>query len=572
MNAKRERFVVTTSVNGRARQQIWDASHPMALDHPFRWVLERTPEGVRVRGLQGGPNQVVSGSSVKVTDEMMRSGSRLKLRSPNGSPHPILLQISPVRPIKPVFKTPAPATGSQQSELVVFACIGDAVQHEVPIASGYVGFYAGNALFHVRKNGNGQYEVKAVGEGLNVSLGEGSPIGAGAIRNGDVRLFSEAEMAKVVLHSGPARWHFALMQKPVATGLNIGDPDPDAKMLKQAIAMVGALAFFLFAALMVSMLMAPAPEEEEKKEELIPPQFAKIVLEKPQKFSRTSIAAARPAPENDPEPVIDKSAPAKAAEAPKEAAPKTEPNPKPALPKVAKGTPGATSQSKAPAKTQSNAPSRAAALQSAMSGLMKGGLTKLLQQNDIVKEATKAAAGGKGAAGALDGKSDMLSPSDMKLALSGLEAKLSAMGGQGVTAIGGGAGGLGYSKGEHAKVGNGKGVGSFVSLDMGGATVDEGLTREEVYAVIHKHMSEIRYCYESAMVRQSNVEGKLVVAFNIGPSGRVTTASAAAATTRDPKLNDCVIRRLQGWQFPKPKGGVNVAISYPFIFKTLGGD
>jgi TonB family protein len=74
------------------------------------------------------------------------------------------------------------------------------------------------------------------------------------------------------------------------------------------------------------------------------------------------------------------------------------------------------------------------------------------------------------------------------------------------------------------------------------------------------------------MVRQPNVEGKLVVAFNIGPAGKVTKADAASSTTGDPKLNDCVIRRLTGWQFPRPKGGVNVAISYPFIFKTLGGE
>jgi TonB family protein len=565
-SAKRERFVVTTSVNGRARQRVWDASEPLALDHPFRWVLERTADGVRVRGLQASSNQIMSGGSVKVTQQMMESGSRLKLKAPNGSPHPILLQISPVRPIAPVFKTQGVA--SQTSELVVFACIGDAVQHEMPIATGYVGYTADQALFHLKKNSNGQYEIKAVGDGLFVQLGESQQPGSGALRNGDVRLLGEQDMARATLVCGPARWRFAFRDRPVATGLNIGEPDPDGRMFKQAVAMVLALAIMLG----TLFFLTPAPPEEEKKEELIPPQFARIVMENPKKFSRTSIAMARPAPAVDPEPVIDPNAPSKAAEAPKEAAPKTEPNPKPALPKVNKGNPGSNQVAKAPAKTQNQSTNRSAALQSAMSGLMKGGLSKLIRQNDIVTAATQAAAGSKGAAGALDGKSNMLAPNDMKLALSGLETKLSALGGLGVSAIGGGAGGVGYSKGEHAKVGNGKGTGSFVSLDMGGATVDEGLTREEVYAVIHKHMSEVRYCYESAMVRQPNVEGKLVVAFNIGPAGKVTKADAASSTTGDPKLNDCVIRRLTGWQFPRPKGGVNVAISYPFIFKTLGGE
>ena len=110
----------------------------------------------------------------------------------------------------------------------------------------------------------------------------------------------------------------------------------------------------------------------------------------------------------------------------------------------------------------------------------------------------------------------------------------------------------------------------FVSIDLANSSVEEGLTKDEVGEVIHRHMSEVRYCYESAMIRTPDIEGKLIVDFTIGGSGVVKTAEAKQSTLPDPRLDDCIIRRLMTWKFPNTKGGVDVAVSYPFIFKTLG--
>jgi len=120
-----------------------------------------------------------------------------------------------------------------------------------------------------------------------------------------------------------------------------------------------------------------------------------------------------------------------------------------------------------------------------------------------------------------------------------------------------GGGGLGSSK-------------DWVNLDTFAATVQEGLTKDEVGEVIHKHMKEVRYCYESAMMRAPDLEGKLVVAFTIGRAGSVKTSAVSNTTIADARMNDCVLTRLAGWKFPQPKGGVEVAVSYPFLFKTLG--
>lgn len=204
---------------------------------------------------------------------------------------------------------------------------------------------------------------------------------------------------------------------------------------------------------------------------------------------------------------------------------------------------------------------KGASLQAAASKLLKGGMTRLLAQSDFVMGNAASAKARQSFAA----KSVAMAATATAVGLTnGRKVEVAGIGGSGS-----GKGGVGYGRGEKAGVaGQGQG---FVKLDAPGATVDEGLTRDEVGAVIHKHMSEIRYCYESSILRYPSIEGKLVVAFVIGGQGTVKTAEVKDSTLPDPKLDDCIVRRLRSWQFPLPRGGVDVAVSYPFIFKSLGG-
>lgn len=150
--------------------------------------------------------------------------------------------------------------------------------------------------------------------------------------------------------------------------------------------------------------------------------------------------------------------------------------------------------------------------------------------------------------------------------------------GGGVASLGGAQ--TGYAGAQSGGV-SGQGS-SFVALDTMGSNVEEGLTRDEVGKVIHAHMSEIRYCYESAMLNTPDLEGKILLDFVIGGTGVVKTAKAKESTIQDRKVakensgsggdqgvGDCVIRRLMTWKFPIPRGGVTVAVTYPFLFKSV---
>ena len=127
----------------------------------------------------------------------------------------------------------------------------------------------------------------------------------------------------------------------------------------------------------------------------------------------------------------------------------------------------------------------------------------------------------------------------------------------------------GYGTGSGTQV-KGQGVGHLeIGLNLKDATVDEGLTKEEVAKVIHSHMNEIRYCYESAILADPSLAGKVVVDFKIGSQGNVGAAQTAENTMNNTQVGGCLVGKLKNWKFPQPRGGVQVAVSYPFIFKSL---
>ncbi len=127
----------------------------------------------------------------------------------------------------------------------------------------------------------------------------------------------------------------------------------------------------------------------------------------------------------------------------------------------------------------------------------------------------------------------------------------------------------GYGSGRGIRV-KGQGSGQLeVGLDTSEASVDEGLTREEVARIIHKHMNEIRYCYENGILRDPTLAGRLLVDFRINASGQVPQAGVSETGLRSAEVAECLLRKLRSWKFPEPRGGVVVAVTYPFIFKSL---
>lgn len=482
-------FIVTTSVSGRTRTQLWNPEIPLALGHPLRWIAERTQDGVRVRSMALTPGTLTRDSLCEINHQKIEQGTEVSLPGTGG------MSLT----IRPAF-TQVPAFGGRRGDrLSVYSCKGAWVTASALFENAF------KTPFFSLQEQSGQYTFDVRTEGLSLRLAGQAPR---TLPKGQPLQIASAEIIDAVLEHGTLSWRFGLSQTVALPTPKKSEADSETAWFKRALsyAAVG------FGALMVVAWIWPAPEPETA--ELIPAQFAKIILSKPPAQTKASASEGNP--------TLSKAA----------------------MPeKVAKA-----------AVVQAF---RAKALSSAVSGLLKGGMTNLLAQSDFV-------------AGKSDSARKSFDAKSAALGQSSAATGVSSATNQTVATIGGsGQGkGAGYGKGEHAGV---KGQGAaFVSMDIAGAAVDEGLTKDEVGEVIHRHLSEVRYCYESAMIRTPDLEGKLMTAFVIGGNGVVKSTEVKSSTVPDPRLDDCILRRLATWKFPTPRGNIDVAVAYPFIFKTLG--
>lgn len=89
--------------------------------------------------------------------------------------------------------------------------------------------------------------------------------------------------------------------------------------------------------------------------------------------------------------------------------------------------------------------------------------------------------------------------------------------------------------------------------------------------IIEERLPEIRYCYETALLKQTDLAGKISASWTIQPNGSVANIQSASDEIQQSVLHSCVKERITKWKFPTPKGGGLVHVKYPFLFNPVGG-
>lgn len=143
---------------------------------------------------------------------------------------------------------------------------------------------------------------------------------------------------------------------------------------------------------------------------------------------------------------------------------------------------------------------------------------------------------------------------------------VAGLGGIGTKGAGGGLGGYGNSL---VASGNGKGL-QELSIKNSDMVLDGGLSKYAINATIAKYLNQVRRCYEDELKMHPALEGLVTVDFEVGPAGKLNFARTAKTTLDNKKVEGCITTKMMGWDFPKPKGGVNVKVSYPFMLRPVG--
>jgi outer membrane biosynthesis protein TonB len=151
----------------------------------------------------------------------------------------------------------------------------------------------------------------------------------------------------------------------------------------------------------------------------------------------------------------------------------------------------------------------------------------------------------------------------------GSKFKDAGAGGKGTATQGiAGIGTKGRGSGQAAYGGVGFGGKGNVSIDAGGTDADfvGTIDKEAVRRVIRSILSQIKSCYERQLRSNSNLEGKVIITFEIEEQGRVRIAKTKTSTLGDSNVESCVAMRIKEQRFPEPPPGTVAVVDYPFVF------
>jgi hypothetical protein len=100
--------------------------------------------------------------------------------------------------------------------------------------------------------------------------------------------------------------------------------------------------------------------------------------------------------------------------------------------------------------------------------------------------------------------------------------------------------------------------------DAGGAKIEGALDKDIIRRIVRAHINEVRVCYNDGLLKDPTLAGRVAIQFVIKGDGYVGSALIADDNLPDPQVGQCIAKAVQTWQFPKPRGGGNVIVTYPF--------
>lgn len=101
----------------------------------------------------------------------------------------------------------------------------------------------------------------------------------------------------------------------------------------------------------------------------------------------------------------------------------------------------------------------------------------------------------------------------------------------------------------------------------GKVTYKGSLSRAEIESVLRAEKDLIKVCYDQELANDGSLAGKIVPQFVIAGDGHVSSVKAIQDTMGSESVRTCLLTILQGLTFPPPRGGGNVLVTYPYVFR-----
>ncbi len=579
-------FLVKMTAGTVESTRVWNSKKPMTIGHSTRWTLTQTEGGVSVTpGSEDGKK--VGGSKTAehfLKDSDLAGTATVMLAG-------LKVEIRPVATLSAAYLTES----TRGTSLRIFHSRGSWTIDTSVLGESFTGMNEAKKVFKVKGHASEMYtpdtliEISVLAEGATLS--DSGAKAAVTLTKGEKRRIRFDEISGLKLSHSGSEWRFAAFTQESNPALLTAPAGADSEMTLIKRTLGGALAASLLMGLVAWMMPAPEPVAKVEK--------VRIFLAKKKTLNGVMTAA----PTGDPRAKdfsVGKSGSAKnagkkgalakstkvapagkpkaVAQAKRKSAPKSVA--KASAPKSAKHSSKKAPTKMAKASAKPTARKSVTTVAARPAPVPRSELFKTFSSAAFQKTAKGLSSGSSASGAALSADS---SANAHRLGTAGGSGR-GDLGGTGgvetrsasVSGFGGGGGGdgdggpgsagAGYGRGSYSKV-SGQGR-SFVSMDTGASDVDGGLTSDQIDRVVRAHWNEVRYCYESASLRDSAIQGTVNVRFSVGVNGSVTTAGVGSSTVDNSRVQSCIIGKLKGWKFPRPTGGKAVAVVYPFKFKT----
>lgn len=155
----------------------------------------------------------------------------------------------------------------------------------------------------------------------------------------------------------------------------------------------------------------------------------------------------------------------------------------------------------------------------------------------------------------------------------GSQFKDTGAGGKGTATVGiAGVGTKGLGSGM-GTAGNGTGFGSKDRVEIKGGGAEEefigSIDKEAVRRAIRDSYSAFKACFEREYKKDSRLEGKVVIAFEIHEKGIARNAKVEKnkSSINNSAVEECVRARMLTIRFPEPPTGAIAEIVFPFVFR-----
>ena len=106
--------------------------------------------------------------------------------------------------------------------------------------------------------------------------------------------------------------------------------------------------------------------------------------------------------------------------------------------------------------------------------------------------------------------------------------------------------------------------------DVSALTISGCIDKRPIKKVIRLHENEIRHCYNTALIKDKTLTGKIVTQFIILSDGSVEKAWVKESTLNNPEVEECVTEHIKKWKFyvmRRPQcSDIRFVVEYPYDF------